>query len=154
VVFPLSNPTARREASPADVLAWTGGRAVVGTGSPFPPVMRNGRPFKTDQTNNSYVFPGVGLGVLAVGARRVSDRMFEAAARALATASPAKSDPSAPLLPPVCDLRSVARLVAGAVAREARDEGLCPPVTDAQIDARIEAKMWRPAYRPYRYVGA
>jgi malate dehydrogenase (oxaloacetate-decarboxylating) len=153
VVFPLSNPTARSEASPADVLAWTDGRAIVASGSPFPPVRRNGRPFKTDQTNNSYVFPGVGLGVLAVGARRVTDGMFEAAARALAVASPAKSDEAASLLPPVCELRSVARLVAGAVARAARDEGLCPPVTDAQIEARIEAKMWQPSYRPYRYVG-
>jgi malate dehydrogenase (oxaloacetate-decarboxylating) len=152
VVFPLSNPTSKSEASPKDILAWTDGRAIVGTGSPFPPVMRDGRPFKTDQTNNSYVFPGVGLGVLAVGARRVTDRMFEAAARALAAASPAKDDPSKPLLPPVVELRSVARHVARAVARAAREEGLCEPFEDAQIDARIDVRMWRPMYRPYRYV--
>jgi malate dehydrogenase (oxaloacetate-decarboxylating) len=154
VVFPLSNPTSKAEASPQDLFAWTEGRAIVGTGSPFPPVMRDGLPFKTDQTNNSYVFPGVGLGVLAVGARRVTDRMFEAAARALAAASPAKSDPSAPLLPPVTELRSVARIVARAVAYAARAEGLCTPLEldDAQIDARIDAKMWRPMYQPYRYI--
>jgi malate dehydrogenase (oxaloacetate-decarboxylating) len=151
VVFPLSNPTARSEASPADVLAWTDGRALVGTGSPFPPVTRNGHPFKTDQTNNSYVFPGVGLGVLAVGARRVTDHMFEAAARALAAASPAREDPDATLLPPVTELRTVARLVAVAVARSARDEALCPAIDDAEIEARVDARMWSPAYRPYVY---
>jgi malate dehydrogenase (oxaloacetate-decarboxylating) len=152
VVFPLSNPTARSEASPHDVLAWTEGRAIVGTGSPFAPVIRNGRPFKTDQTNNSYVFPGVGLGVLAVGARRVTDRMFEAAARALSGVSPAKLDPASTLLPPVTDLRPVARLVAGAIGRAARDDGLCPPIQDGEIEARVDAKMWLPGYRPYRYV--
>ncbi|MBX3192588.1 MAG: NAD-dependent malic enzyme [Labilithrix sp.] len=152
VIFPLSNPTARSEAAPQDLLDWTDGRAVVGTGSPFPPVTHAGRTFKTDQTNNSYVFPGVGLGVLAVGARRVTDRLFEVAARTLAEVSPAKTDPSRTLLPPVTELRTVAVLVARAVARAARDEGLCEAYTDVQIDARIDLKMWRPRYMPYRYV--
>ncbi len=156
VVFPLSNPTSRSEATPHDLLAWTEGRAIVGTGSPFPPVMRQGKPFKTDQTNNSYIFPGVGLGVLAVGARRVTDGMFEAAARALAAVSPAKPDASSTststLLPPVTELRSVASVVARAVARAARSEGLCPDYEDIQIDSRIDARMWRPMYQPYRYV--
>jgi malate dehydrogenase (oxaloacetate-decarboxylating) len=150
VIFPLSNPTLRSEASPQDLLAWTEGRAIVGTGSPFPRVMRAGHLVKVDQTNNSYIFPGVGLGVLAVEARRVTDRMFEVAARTLASASPAKTDPSATLLPPVTDLRRVAVLVARAVARQARAEGLCDPLDDAQIDARIDAKMWEPSYPPYR----
>jgi malate dehydrogenase (oxaloacetate-decarboxylating) len=153
VVFPLSNPTRSCEATPQDLFAWTEGRVIVGTGSPFPPVIRDGRLFKTDQTNNSYIFPGVGLGVLAVGARRVSDRMFEVAARTLATVSPAKHDPLAPLLPPVTALREVARLIARAVARTAREEGLCELLDDVQIERRIDAKMWRPTYRPYRYVG-
>ncbi|MBS2015628.1 MAG: NAD-dependent malic enzyme [Deltaproteobacteria bacterium] len=153
VIFPLSNPTSRSEATPSDLLAWTEGRAVVGTGSPFPPVAASGGALrKVDQTNNSYVFPGVGLAVLAVSARRVTDRMFEAAAAALASMSPARVVPVAPLLPPVSELRAVAQGVARAVARAARAEGLCPPYDDAQIDARIEAKMWRPAYRPYRAV--
>ncbi|MDB5219558.1 MAG: sfcA [Myxococcaceae bacterium] len=150
VIFPLSNPTLRSEASPQDLLDWTEGRAIVGTGSPFPPVMRDGNVVKIDQTNNSYIFPGVGLGVLAVGARRVTDRMFEAAARTLASVSPARTDPGATLLPPVTELRRVAVLVARAVARQARAEGLCDPFEDAQIDARIDAKMWEPSYRPYR----
>lgn len=151
VIFPLSNPTSRAEASPHNILAWTDGRALVGTGSPFPPVTRDGLTFKVDQTNNSYVFPGVGLGVLAVGARRVTDRMFEAAARTLAEASPVRRGELS-LLPPVHELRLVARLVAKAVARAARDEGLCPAYTDPQIDQRVDIKMWRPMYRPYRFV--
>lgn len=153
VIFPLSNPTSSCEANPQDLHDWTDGRAIVGTGTAFPPVLRrDGTRWKTDQTNNSYVFPGVGLGVLAVSARRVTDRMFEAAARALAEISPAKTNPNATLLPPVTDLRNVARIVANAVARTARDDGLCEPLEDVQISARIDAKMWRPIYQPYRYV--
>jgi len=151
VIFPLSNPTSNSEAAPADLLAWTNGRAIIGTGSPFPPVVdAAGSARKIDQTNNSYIFPGVGLGVLAVSARRVTDRMFESAARALAEISPARTSPSATLLPSVTQLRAVAAVVARAVARTAREEGLCPAYDDTQIDARIDAKMWRPAYRPYR----
>jgi malate dehydrogenase (oxaloacetate-decarboxylating) len=108
IVFPLSNPTSCAEAAPQDVMTWTEGRAVVGTGSPFPPVTFGGRTCAIAQTNNAYVFPGMGLGVLAVKAGRVSDRMFAAAAKALAEISPALSDPSASLLPPVSALRSVA----------------------------------------------
>lgn len=156
VIFPLSNPTVRCEATPHELLSWTEGRAIVGTGSPFAPVTSGGVTWKVDQTNNSYVFPGVGLGVLAVGARRVTDRMFEVAARTLAEASPARSSagfgPSSPLLPPVSALRSVAVLVARAVARAARDDGLCEPIEDVQIDARIGSRMWRPSYQPYRRV--
>jgi malate dehydrogenase (oxaloacetate-decarboxylating) len=152
VIFPLSNPTARSEATPQDLLTWTDGRAIVGTGSPFPPVTYGGETWQVDQTNNSYIFPGVGLGVLAVGARRVTDRMFEVAARTLASVSPARAAGASArqLLPPVTELRAVARLVAQAVGRSAREEGLCEPMDDAQIDARIDAKMWRPAYAPYR----
>jgi malate dehydrogenase (oxaloacetate-decarboxylating) len=153
IIFPLSNPTLRSEAAPQDLLDWTEGRAIVGTGSPFPPVTRDGRIVKIDQTNNSYIFPGVGLGVLAVEARRVTDRMFEVAARTLASVSPAKSDPTATLLPPVTELRRVAVLVARAVARQARAEGLCDPLEDVQIDARIDARMWEPSYAPYRKRG-
>lgn len=150
VIFPLSNPTSCAEAAPQDVFAWSEGRAVIGTGSPFPSVSWNGRTAPVTQTNNSYVFPGMGLGVLAVKATRVSDGMFAAAARALAETSPALRDPSASLLPPVSELRAVAVVVAGAVARQARDEGLCPEFDDAALPALIAAKMWEPVYRPYR----
>jgi malate dehydrogenase (oxaloacetate-decarboxylating) len=150
IVLPLSNPTLRSEAAPQDLVEWTAGGAIIGTGSPFPPVEVHGKPFTVAQTNNAYVFPGVGLGVLAVGARRVSDAMFVAAARALAEISPAAQDRKSSLLPRVRDLRAVAVAVAKAVAREARAEALCPPFADEALDGLIARKMWTPVYRPYR----
>jgi malate dehydrogenase (oxaloacetate-decarboxylating) len=150
IIFPLSNPTANIEAKPEDLIAWTEGRAIVGTGSPFLPVEYDGRIIRIDQTNNSYTFPGIALGVLSVQASRVSDGMLEAAADALAAASPAKRDPGATLLPPVSELRKVATLVAAAVAKQARDEGLCEPFSDAVIAERIERKMWTPVYPSLR----
>jgi malate dehydrogenase (oxaloacetate-decarboxylating) len=150
IIFPLSNPTSRSEATPQDLMAWSEGRAVIGTGSPFPPVVRDGRSFAVDQTNNAYVFPGIGLGVLAVRANRVTDGMFVAAAKVLADVSPAAGDVHAPLLPPVARLREVAFAVAKAVAREARAEGQCEPFEDGELDDLIARKMWRPVYSPYR----
>src|SRR5205807_8079803 len=120
IIFPLSNPTSRSEATPQDLVQWTEGCAVIGTGSPFPPVVRDGRSVAVDQTNNAYVFPGIGLGVLAVRARLVTDGMFVAAAKVLAEISPAARDARAPLLPPVAQLREVAFAVANAVSREGR----------------------------------
>jgi malate dehydrogenase (oxaloacetate-decarboxylating) len=150
IIFPLSNPTSRSEATPQDLTAWTEGRAVIGTGSPFPPVVRDGRSFAIDQTNNAYVFPGIGLGVLAARARRVTDGMFVSAAKVLAEISPAARDTRAPLLPPVAQLREVAFSVAKAVAREARAERQCEPFEDEELDGLIARKMWEPVYRPYR----
>ncbi|MEG6508806.1 NAD-dependent malic enzyme [Methyloligella sp. 2.7D] len=150
VIMPLSNPTSHAEATPQELIQWTEGRAVIGTGSPFPPVYWNGAEVPIAQTNNAYVFPGLGLGVLAVQARRVSDGMFAAAARALANMSPAWQDPGAPLLPPVDDLRAVAMQVAKAVALRAREEGLCPPFEDDALEEMIRAQIWEPVYRPYR----
>jgi len=150
VIFPLSNPTSREEATPADIEAWTEGRALIGVGSPFPPITRDGARFKIDQTNNSYIFPGVGLGALAVGANRVSDGMFMAAAKALASSSPAADNPRHNLLPPVSALREVAERVALAVALQAHKEGLVTGVAIDQIEQRIRAKMWTPRYIPYR----
>jgi malate dehydrogenase (oxaloacetate-decarboxylating) len=150
IIFPLSNPTSRSEATPQDLTAWTEGRAVIGTGSPFPPVVRDGRSFAVDQTNNAYVFPGIGLGVLAIRARRVTDGMFVAAAKVLAEVSPAALDAHASLLPPVSQLRGVAFAVAKAVAFEARAEGQCEPFDDEELDGLIARKMWNPVYRPYR----
>jgi malate dehydrogenase (oxaloacetate-decarboxylating) len=150
VIFPLSNPTSRSEATPADLLAWTDGRAIFGTGSPFKPVNWNGRQIKVDQTNNSYIFPGVGLGLVAARVRRVSDAMFMAAAKALADASPAHQDTNATLLPPVTALRDVSYQVALAVAQQAREEGLTELQSDDALAAAIRAKMWTPHYRPYR----
>ena len=150
VIFPLSNPTSRAEATPADLDAWTEGRAIIGTGSPFPPLVRDGKHFTVDQTNNSYIFPGVGLGVHRGAARRVTDAMFMAAAKALAELSPARNDPRGHLLPPVTALREIAVAVARAVARQAIKEGLASQRSDSAIDAAIAAKMWDPKYLPYR----
>ena len=149
VIFPLSNPVSRSEAAPADLVRWTQARALIGTGSPFPPVEIDGRPFAVDQTNNAYIFPGVALGALAIGSRRVSDDMFAPAARALAGVSPVLRDAKANLLPAVGELRSVAVTVATGVALQARAEGLCAPFDDAALDGLIAQKMWEPVYRPY-----
>ena len=149
IIFPLSNPTDRSEATPVDLLAWTEGRAVIGTGSPFPPVTRDGRAFRIDQTNNAYVYPGIGLGVIAVAARAVSDGMFLAAARTVADLSPAKHDPRANLLPPLAELRHVSQQVAIAVAKQAVSEGLAELCGEVDVVGRIRAKTWEPAYAPY-----
>jgi malate dehydrogenase (oxaloacetate-decarboxylating) len=151
-IFPLSNPTSRAEATPADIQCWSDGRAVVGAGSPFPPLLRNGRSVAVDQTNNSYIFPGVGLGAIAVQARRITDTMFMAAAKALAERSPARHDSGGNLLPPVTALRDIAVAVARAVASQAVNEGHAPPMSEREIDAAIAAKMWVPKYLPYRRV--
>jgi malate dehydrogenase (oxaloacetate-decarboxylating) len=150
IIFPLSNPTERSEATPAELLSWTDGRAVIGTGSPFPPVTRDGRSFRIDQTNNAYVYPGIGLGVIAVKARAVSDGMFLAAARTVADLSPAKHDPRANLLPPLAELRHVSQQVAIAVAKQAVSEGLTELGGEDDVAPRIRAKTWEPAYDPYR----
>ncbi len=152
IIFPLSNPTSRAEAKPQDLLNWTHGRALIGTGSPFAPVTREGRAIPINQTNNSYVFPGIGLGVLAVDASRVTDGMFMAAARALAELSPAAKGESSRLLPPVDELRAVSRFIASAVAREAILDGVAEPRPDGEVEARIDAHVWEPVYRTYRHV--
>jgi malate dehydrogenase (oxaloacetate-decarboxylating) len=150
VIFPLSNPTERSEATPQELIAWTDGRAVIGTGSPFPPIERDGRPFRIDQTNNSYVYPGVGLAAIAVQTRRISDGMFLAAARTIADLSPAKRDPLANLLPPLAELRKISFQVAIAVAKQAETEGLAAPLPDQDLGAAVNTKMWEPHYAPYR----
>ena len=152
VIFPLSNPTSRAEATPTDIETWTQGRAIIGTGSPFPALFRNNKPFAVDQTNNSYIFPGVGLGAIASRARRVTDTMFMAAAKALAALSPARNDPTKNLLPPVTELRKVSIAVAIAVARQAHKEGLTEGISADEIEAAIHAKMWTPQYLPYRRI--
>ncbi len=150
IVLPLSNPTQDSEATPSDIMAWTDGRAVIGTGSPFPPVKVKDRKIHIDQTNNSYVFPGMGLGILASKARRVSDTMFLAAARALADASPSRQNPDDTLLPPVTAMRHLSRHVARAVARQAMREGLAEQADDEALERAIAAVVWEPVYRPYR----
>ncbi len=154
VIFPLSNPTERAEATPHDILEWTEGRAVIGTGSPFPAVQRDGHAFRIDQTNNAYVYPGIGLGAIAARAPRISDGMFLEAARVIATMSPAKHDPQANLLPPLTEIRELSFHVAVAVAQRAQADGLADPTSDAELTNAIRAKMWEPVYARYRRISA
>ncbi|WP_010961088.1 NAD-dependent malic enzyme [Methylococcus capsulatus] len=146
IILPLSNPTSRCEALPAQILAWTEGRALVATGSPFADVAWEGRTIPIPQCNNSYIFPGLGLGILAIGARRVTPGMFMAAAQALANASPAATDPHGPLLPPLTAIRNVSRLIALAVAKEAVAAGVAAPASDADLERMVDERMWTPAY--------
>lgn len=136
VIFPLSNPISRAEANPADLLAWTDGRAIVGSGSPF------GIPGVT-QVNNVYVFPGIGLGALVAGAREVSDGMFMAAARCLGSLGGSNGG----ILPEISDLRHVARMIGVAVVKQAMIEGVAPDRTEDEIMSAVAAAMWRPAYQ-------
>jgi malate dehydrogenase (oxaloacetate-decarboxylating) len=144
IIMPLSNPTSKAEALPADVLAWTEGRALVATGSPFPPVELDGITYQVAQANNALVFPGLGLGVTVALASRITQGMIAAAADAVAKLSDA-TRPGAPLLPPVRDLRPVSAAVAIAVARAAAAEGLAQVPLDNPIEQVFRA-MWRPEY--------
>ncbi|MGP0061075.1 MAG: NAD-dependent malic enzyme [Beijerinckiaceae bacterium] len=153
IIFPLSNPTSRSEATAEQLIAWTDGRALIGTGSPFAPVEWKGRKIPIDQTNNSYIFPGMGLGILAAGARRVTDGMFMAAAKAVAEMSPTMTDKQGRLLPPVGSMRAVSAAVAKAVARQAQADGVAETCDAATLDERIAASVWEPRYRPYRKQG-
>jgi malate dehydrogenase (oxaloacetate-decarboxylating) len=150
IIFPLSNPTERSEATPADLYCWTEGRAVISTGSPVPPIQRNGKAFRVDQTNNAYVYPGIGLGAIVTKARYISDRMFLAAAHVIAARSPAKHDPQANLLAPFAGLRELSFQVALAVARAAQADGVADPMPDEAIADAVRAKMWEPVYANYR----
>lgn len=152
VIFPLSNPTSRSEATPADLIRWTEGRALIGTGSPFASVPWQQRHMPIDQTNNAYIFPGLGLGILAVRATRVTNSMFTAAAQCLAELSPALSGKSDRLLPPVSAIRSVSIAVAKAVALRAMHDGVAAPVDEHTLDSRLRTNIWEPVYLPYRYV--
>lgn len=151
VIFPLSNPTSKSEANPVDILNWTDGRALVATGSPFAPVALNQRVFQIGQCNNAFIFPGVGLGVLASGARRVTNEMFAAAALALSERSPALRDDSAPLYPALEEVRQVSRSVALAVAKEAIGAGLAHKLNMDELERRIDERMWEPHYQRLKF---
>jgi len=146
IIFPLSNPTAKSEATAEDLIRWTDGRALVASGSPFAPVSYGGRTIMIAQCNNVYIFPAMGLGVVASGARRVTEPMMLAAARTLGGNSPALKDPSASLLPPLADIRRVAADIAVAVGIEAQKDGVAPAMSEAEIRQRVRNTQWTPAY--------
>lgn len=146
VIFPLSNPTSKSEATPSELLQWTEGRALIATGSPFQPTSYAGRLIKVGQCNNVFIFPGVGLGVIASGADRVTDAMFSAAARVLSEFSPALTEPDAPLYPPLESVREISRKVAVAVGIEAQQAGLTEITSLDELEQNVRDKMWRPHY--------
>ena len=149
VILPMSNPTDLAEATPADLIRWTDGRALVATGSPFSAVDHDGIRFEIGQANNALIFPGLGLGVIAARARRVTDGMLLAAARAVANLVDI-STPGAPLLPQVANLRETSAAVAAAVARAAEAEGVASATLSADLAGQVRALMWEPRYRPVR----
>jgi len=151
IILPMSNPTELAEAVPTDLLAWTDGRALVATGSPFEPVRYAGTRYEIGQVNNALVFPGLGLGVIVARARRITDGMFLAAARAVASLVEPMA-PGAPLLPRVADLRATSVAVAVAVARAAHLEGVATAPPDEHLQDTIAAAMWQPQYHPVRAV--
>jgi malate dehydrogenase (oxaloacetate-decarboxylating) len=150
IILPLSNPTSRSEAVPAALVPWSGGRALIATGSPFPNVPYQGRRIPISQCNNSYIFPGLGLGVIAARAKRITEEMFLAAARVLSECSPAQSDPERPLLPVLEEIPAVSRRIALAVGAEAQRQGLATQLSNQEWERRVDATRWQPRYLPMR----
>jgi malate dehydrogenase (oxaloacetate-decarboxylating) len=148
VVFPLSNPVSRCEATPQQIVDWTEGRALIGTGSPFPPASYQGGPVSFAQTNNSYIFPGLALGIISSRARHVSDAMIMASVQGLAEIVPTRKDKNAGLLPPLTAIRAVSRTVARAVGRQAIKDGLAQ-IDAAQFEKELDANIWEPLYEAY-----
>jgi malate dehydrogenase (oxaloacetate-decarboxylating) len=150
VIMPLSNPTSRVEAVPADVIAWTNGQALVATGSPFPPVEYEGKIYPIAQCNNAYIFPGIGLGVVASGAKRITDTMLMTASRALAREAPLVKEGKGALLPPLSQIRELSKAIAFEVAAQAQQEGMALRTDGIKLRQAIERSSWTPEYRSYR----
>jgi malate dehydrogenase (oxaloacetate-decarboxylating) len=146
VILPMSNPTELAEARPVDLIEWTDGQALVATGSPFGPVEYDGITYQIGQANNALVFPGIGLGVIASRASRVTDGMLSAAAHAVAGLTDTSAR-GAWLLPPVERLRETSAAVAAAVARTAFDDGVARTIVDGDLTTHVINLMWQPTYR-------
>ncbi len=149
IIFPLSNPTERSEAKPADLMAWTQGKALIATGSPYEPVNFEGHTYAIGQCNNALVYPGIGLGIMAVKAKRLSDDMLWAACQAAAQFSPILKNPKAPLLPPIEEVRPFSQVIALAVAEQAIKEGLATVEDTSNVQSLIDAIHWEPKYLKY-----
>jgi malate dehydrogenase (oxaloacetate-decarboxylating) len=149
VIFPLSNPTSRSEATPQDLMDWTEGRALIGTGSPFEPLNVDGKKVRITQTNNSYIFPGLALGIVASKARRVTDTMVKAAAEELVRHLPTLKDKEASLLPPISEARRMGRQIAEAVGKRAIQDEQAQVEDEQALNRELEANIWEPAYVPY-----
>lgn len=154
IILPLSNPSRHVEAHPAQVMEWTAGQAIVATGSPFGQVEYNGQRFTIAQCNNSYIFPGIGLGVIACKSSRVTDEMLMTASMTLSASAPDVDDPKASILPPLTDLPQISRKIAFAVAKMAMSQGHAREIPDDELLEIIEHNFWTPAYREYRRIAA
>ncbi|MFC3122956.1 NAD-dependent malic enzyme [Agaribacter flavus] len=152
IIFPLSNPSRQVEARPEQVIQWTNGNVVIATGSPFKDVEYQGQAYPIAQCNNSYIFPGIGLGVLAVKAKRITNEMLMAASNALADASPMANGESKHLLPPLTDIMSLSKSIAFEVAKVAMQQGYALTVADDVLKRRIDKNFWQPEYRAYKRV--
>lgn len=152
IIFPLSNPSRQVEATPQQVIEWTDGKVIVATGSPFKPVEYNGKTYVIAQCNNSYIFPGIGLGVIAAKASLISDEMLMATSAALAEASPLARDGKGPLLPALGEIAQLSKKIAFEVAKIAMAQNLALDVSDEILKERIERNFWMPEYRPYKRV--
>ena len=149
IVFALSNPTSKAECTAEQAYTWTEGRAIFASGSPFPPVMLNDKTYVPGQGNNAYIFPGVGLGAIACGARLVTDEMFFAAAQALAQQVSAPDLARGLIYPPLTAIREVSAAIAAAVAEVAHRRGLATQPEPADLLEHIKAQMYVPAYKSY-----
>lgn len=154
IIFPLSNPSRQVEATPEQVISWTDGDVIIATGSPFAPVSYNGKQFAIAQCNNSYIFPGIGLGVIACKARIISDEMLRAASKTLANASPLANNGSGGLLPAFTELAALSKQIAFNVAKVAMAQGLALELDDALLQQKIDDNFWLPEYRQYKRVSA
>lgn len=150
IIMPLSNPTEKAEATPADILNWTQGTAIIATGSPFQDVVFQGRQIRIAQSNNAFAFPGIGLGAIAVKAKQVTDDMLWAATAALTRCSPIHENKNAPLLPKLAEAKAVCHAVALAVAAQARKEGVAQIDDHIDLEQAIKAVVWDPHYYPFR----
>ena len=149
IVFPLSNPTCRAEAVPSDIIEWTKGKAIIATGSPFAPVLYQDQIYNISQCNNSYIFPGIGLGVIASGAQKVTENMLMAAANALADCSPKLQNPKADLLPDLSQIQQISRIIALKVAQAAMHDEIAPKISLIDLQQKIEDNFWKAKYRTY-----
>ena len=150
IIFPLSNPSKQVEATPQDVITWTQGQAIVATGSPFAPFEFEGKEFKIPQCNNSYIFPGIGLGVIAANATRVTESMLMITSETLAENSPLANTGEGSLLPALTDIESLSKKIAFKLAKKAIEEGVALEISDDAIRAAIEKNYWLPEYRNYK----
>ena len=152
IIFPLSNPSRQVEARPEQVIEWTDGEVIIATGSPFKPVEFNGKVFPIAQCNNSYIFPGIGLGVVAAKAKLISDEMLMAASNALAKASPLVNTGEGSLLPSLVQIAELSRDIAFEVGKVAMQQGLALEMSEEALRASIERNFWKAEYRPYKRV--